>query len=309
MSVRPPSSGLRAPLALILLAALPTLAACRERAHASRTEPPARSVEHEAALRPSQEAGTGIGVLTHARDARVRSRIAGRLTALPRRAGERVRAGEVIAEIAAEVLPIRVGRARSELRLARARLARHRVEITRAAGALGRGERLRDAIAPAALEALRLDLEDARAGARVARAEVAIASSALAEARTEASQVALHAPFDGVVAEVLASLGDGVESGATVVRVIDPGSLVARLAIAPAVAARWAPGDRVPLAVEGGGTIEAVVESISPEIDPTTGLRSVEARPLPPATREGDPDRDPDGGAPAGTIVRVGMDR
>ncbi len=131
----------------------------------------------------------------------VGSRISGRVVHLPVKVGDRVREGELLAELDRAELEAAVDQARAELSLARARL-------TAAESTYHRRQRLFD-------DGLlsREDLETARRDLDVEEARLE-----LAEARLEAAGIALgytriRAPIRGVIAAVTTRGGETVAAG------------------------------------------------------------------------------------------------
>ena len=84
----------------------------------------------------------------------------------------------------------------------------------------------------------------------------------------------LRAPFDGIVARRMVDRGDLVSAGTAAFRVLDPGTLEARIGVPPGAAADYASGDRVSLTV-GGQTLEGTVLERLPELDPGRRTRTL----------------------------------
>lgn len=129
-------------------------------------------------------------------EARIAAEVPGRLEALPARVGQVVQAGEALARIDAAEYRIAVDRAAAQVRLidTRARLARAQFEQSRALA--GRGF-----ISDDGLRIRETELE-------VLQSELYAARLALAAARLSLDRTVIRAPFDGIVRERLASVGD-----------------------------------------------------------------------------------------------------
>lgn len=129
-------------------------------------------------------------------ESRIAAEVSGRIEALPARVGQAVPAGEALARIDAAEYRIAVDRAAAQVKLmeTRARLARAQFEQSRALAGRGfisdDGLRIRET----ELEVLQSELDAARL--------------ALAAARLSLDRTVIRAPFDGIVRERLASVGD-----------------------------------------------------------------------------------------------------
>ncbi|HTI50556.1 MAG TPA: HlyD family efflux transporter periplasmic adaptor subunit [Planctomycetaceae bacterium] len=187
------------------------------------------------------------------RETSLRFEVPGRLTAIHVREGDQVRAGDVIAELDAEVAEVKLAEATTGLKLARAererlingssresrQAARARVDAvelqvreleallkvdpqTAGAGAIPREEldeiRHRHERALALLRSARARSAEIEAPARkdelaIADARIALAEGALQRERVMLDKTRLRAPTDGVVLRVLAEPGELVGPG------------------------------------------------------------------------------------------------
>ncbi|MFN3986626.1 MAG: efflux RND transporter periplasmic adaptor subunit [Rhodocyclaceae bacterium] len=156
----------------------------------------------EVAIYPEFRASARVEPLN---EARVAAEVGGRIEAIPPRMGERVTAGAELARIDAAEYRIGVERAaaQAELVFNRVRLAEAQLEQSRALAGRGfisdEGLRIRET----ELAVLRSELTAARQGLEAARLQLA--------------RTVVRAPFDGVVRERLASVGDLAVAGTPVV--------------------------------------------------------------------------------------------
>jgi RND family efflux transporter MFP subunit len=207
--------GRRAIVALLLLAALVALAACRNKS--------AEEVDSETAVTVKTTAaalGTIRGVV-HATaivnpapgaELIVIAPEAARIAAVPHAAGDRVRLGDVLV--------------RFEIPSATAEVQRQQAEVTRAQATLDNARRAQ-ARAGELFErgvAARKEVEDTNRGVADAEAALSEARASLAAAQAVAGRSIVRATFDGVVATRLHNPGDFVEATASdpVLRVLDP---------------------------------------------------------------------------------------
>ena len=141
--------------------------------------------------------GYSVPATVHARDeARISAEVAGRIEALPARVGLAMRKGEVLARLDERSHRIQARRAQAALTLVDKR-------ILLAESQLARSERLagENFVSDDALKVQRTELE-------VLSAEREAAVQALAAARLDLARTTIRAPFDGVVRERLASVGE-----------------------------------------------------------------------------------------------------
>jgi multidrug efflux pump subunit AcrA (membrane-fusion protein) len=184
-------------------------------------------------------------------EVRVGSRISGRVWKLRANIGDRVKQGQIIAELETAELDALIAQRRAELKLADAKLAafatlspeeeararadvkRLQAEVTLTVEELARQQALlerklvpratadaardRHAAAEAALESARRTLEFIRAGhtegRRQAEADVERARAALESAEVDRSFTVLRSPIGGVVASVATQEGETVAAG------------------------------------------------------------------------------------------------
>jgi membrane fusion protein, multidrug efflux system len=192
--------------------------------------------------------------------ATVRAELGGSITELRADDGQRVKRGQVLARIDDTSLQDAYISARAALRSAEAtaQLARRNAERARRLNAAG-------AVADR-------EVEDAETSATTAEGQVADAKARLATAGKQLAKTVLRAPFDGVVANVTVSEGDVVQSGATLLSVLDPTTLRLEASVPAEDIAAVKLGTPVQFTVSGfeGRRFTGTVERVSPAVDPAT---------------------------------------
>ena len=230
----------------------------------------------------------GPGTLDAIHKARVSASIQGVLTQVRVDIGDEVRAGEVVAELAADdlkaqhtaavashkaavkaVLLAEADRRKAEAARANARLVLDRQKTLMATGATTQS----------ALDAAEMTNEQALAD--IARAEAAIAQAQAAEASAAAAAEAsaaqlekstIRAPMDGVVVARALNVGDLVVPGSAIVEVVDPHSVVLSARFDESIISAVRLGQTARLVFSGpqGGEIEGVVRRLGREVDTET---------------------------------------
>ena len=214
------------------------------------------------------------------RTARLGAPAGGRVVTVPVRPGDQVARGRVLATLHSP----EAGAAQSDLAKAQAELASRRAQATYVKSARDRAERL------LALKAIpRQDYERAIADDELARSAVAQAEAELTRARTSAEQlaadasasgeIALRAPFAGVVLARTAVPGSVVEAGAPLVVVTDPATLWLTASAPEALAGAFRTGATVRFSVPAysGETFAARVDAVGAGLDPGTRTLPVRA--------------------------------
>ena len=213
--------------------------------------------------------GEVVAETTSAAGFQVGGRISERLV----RRGQHVAAGEPLARLDVRDLQARRDSARSELEQARAEATLARQELERTRDLFDRSVASRQA------------LDQAVSRQQAAASRVASAEARLAEARNALDYAELPAPFDGVLVELLADVGDVVAAGEPVVRLAgDEGRLVE-----VAVPERRLPGlpETAEARLEADGIeTTATLDSVAGAADPASRTFAARYRIEPPADRD-----------------------
>ena len=262
---RPRAAAGRGTALLVALGVLTPALACNRGEGKAAAEPPAPAVigPENIAVANDTTLTTGptlSGTLEPELAATVRAELGGSLTELRADDGQRVKRGQVLARIDDTSLQDAYISARAALRSAEAtaQLARRNADRARRLNAAG-------AVADR-------EVEDAETSATTAEGQVADAKARLATASKQLGKTVLRAPFDGVVANVTVSEGDVVQSGATLLSVLDPTTLRLEASVPAEDIAAVKPGTPVQFTVSGfeGRRFTGTVERVSPAVDPAT---------------------------------------
>jgi RND family efflux transporter MFP subunit len=245
------------------------LASCGPAAtpESSRPQTAARTVRvARVELRPMERTVQVVGTLAARDEATVAAQVAGQLERIPVDLGDRVTTGQELALIdtaAHEAL----------LRQATASLARARASAANATQNLQRIQDLRqDNIASTS------DLDQAVAEAARTQADVQAAEAAAAIARLNLERSRVQAPFDGAVAERLATAGDYMAIGTPIVRLVKIDPLRLRLDVPERESSAVRPEQEVRLTVEGDtNTYTGRLARVAPAIRQSDRMLAVEA--------------------------------
>lgn len=207
------------------------------------------------------EAGPEIsGTLRARRAASIRAEVSGAVLEVAAQAGERVKAGQLLARIDDTALA-------DSLLAARLGVTAARNGLAVAGSNAERSRTLADAGAISSQQA-----EQADAALEAARAVLADAEARLAQAALLARKTRVRAPFAGVVSERQVSPGDVVAPGAPLFTVIDPALLELEAAVPAAQAGEVTPGADVRFRVTGfGAGFDGKVDRLNPAVDHATG--------------------------------------
>lgn len=142
-------------------------------------------------------------------DTRVSAQITGTVELIPVQVGDQVEAGDVVAELDCKDYELAVRQERAGLTVAQARRKYAKVEVASA-------EKLAKTRSIA-----REKLEERRSDVAVAAAEVARNEASLAVAQRNTGKCRIRAPFQAVVVERLASVGELAMPGSPILRLLD----------------------------------------------------------------------------------------
>lgn len=201
---------------------------------------------------------TRAGTVKARRRAKLSPEIGGMVVELPFREGERVDRGDVVLRLDDELQRAELDLARRELEAARSQREQACLAAERASRNLDRIRRLteeeiasRDLLDEAETEARR-----ARAACEASEASVARASAAVGLAETRVSKMTLRAPFDAVVAEVDAEVGEWVTPSPPAlpvppaIDVLDPSSIYISAPMDEVDSARIELGQKVRVSID-----------------------------------------------------------
>lgn len=245
------------------------VAGCRSRSNQAASAPPIRvrcaPVERRAIRDVRVVRGT---VATPPdRDAIISAQVPGRILRVLFREGDVVAAGAVVAEVESRT-------ARDTLRQADAQLAQARAAREAAASEATRQEHLFEKGISA-----RQSLEQARASLAAAEAQVAAASAQVDASRQGVERAEVRAPIGGVVVRIFRRVGEVVDgTGATpILEVADANVLELAAGVPPSDLVVLHPAQPATLTFDAlpGRRFEGSVRTVSPAIDPATGVGAV----------------------------------
>jgi macrolide-specific efflux system membrane fusion protein len=266
-------------LGLALALALgPSLAACSPDPAAGPVAP----AQVAAAAPPVVEPLRGV-VAARATEV-VAARVDGRITRVIAASGQRVHAGDPLAEIDPTLLDDRRRAAGAAVEAARADHAGAIADVAESERQVALEQRMFAAGATAA-ESVRVAaarLAKSRAAEDRSAASLREAEASLASAESQLSYTHVTAPIDGVVSLVKAQVGEIVAPGVAIARVFDPGSLMIRFQVTHEHQHEIAPGATVELTLGGPGggagqPLRARVTAVSADLEPPLDFAVAEA--------------------------------
>lgn len=223
---------------------------------------------------PASEPIVGLLVARHSVD--IRTMAPGRVRELHVSLGDRVPSGSPLVSLENPDTTRALAIARARTHLARARVGQaveqRRYRDEQADRTTSLGDFISDGDRREATHHARI----ARHAADVARAEVVVEEAEAARLRARLDGLSLSAPFDGTIAAVLKSPGDLVQQNEPILR-INSTNAALRFVAPAVVCSDLQIGDVVLFSpAVGGDTLEARIESLSPEVD-MAGMLLVEA--------------------------------
>lgn len=232
---------------------------------AAEPVPPARTVRVQ--RRRSDEMFAWPGTVTAKIVAAVAPKIPGRILEIAVRAGDRVKAGQLVARLDEAEIQARLGQARSALAAAEAEAGRARADA----------QRLRNLFAKEA--ATRQDLDAAVAATQGADARVQEARAAIRETESRLGETLLRAPFDGVVVKRDQEPGDVALPGGAVLTLQQSRELRIEAAIPANCAGLVKLGGELKARIANPAVeFTVIVDEIQPAADPKTRTVLVKAR-------------------------------
>ena len=243
-------------------------------AAAAADEVPALASAVVASGAPAQAAGYD-GVVEALRQTVLAAQVPGAVVALNVKAGDRVKAGQVLVRLDARAAEQQAGAAAAQVQAARAAQEAATKEFERQ-----RQLHQKNYISQAALDR-------AEAQYKSAQAQAAAQLAAAGAARTESGFYTVKAPYDGIVSEVAVVLGDLAMPGRPLLTLYDPAALRVTAAVPQSAAPR---PDSTPLAelpgtLAGGAParITPLRWQLLPAVDPATHTMQLRLD-LPPGT-------------------------
>jgi len=204
------------------------------------------------------------------RDAKIAPLVPGRIARVSVVEGDRVAAGQELAELDSTLLREQERQTEAAVAQAQASLNNARIAEQREEGLLGRGI------------SSRKEVEDARTAAAVAEATLKQAQAALATAKAQLERAIVRAPFAGTVVRRFVNAGEQVDGTAAqpVVEVADvnPLELLGTVPATRLGEIRTGEKFQVETNAASGSRFTAVVVSVLPAVDPATNNGTVRIR-------------------------------
>jgi RND family efflux transporter MFP subunit len=242
-----------------------SLGACKKNdasAEPAKTETMLVGPENVAVVRAEQiRTGPALsGSLTPERSATIRAEMSGAVLQTYAEAGQRVSAGQPLAQLDAAVL-------RDQQLSARGAMTTAQSSYDIARRELSRNETLEKAGAIA-----ERDLERARNALIAAQGQLATARAQLANVNKQLDKASVQAPFTGVVAQRQANAGDVVSPGTALFTVVDPGSMQLEASVPADALTQVRVGMPVEFRVNGypNRSFSGRITRVNPTADPAT---------------------------------------
>jgi len=258
---------------------------------------PARAADEKTAKQSTNQDSRKSGlevdavVLRLFEEAEVPAQEAGVVTGVAVREGQRVKQGELLAQVDDQVPRLAAEAARAKYDISRAkatndirvRYAQKAIEVSEAE--LRRStdsiERFAKSVSQSQLDVEQLTVQKNRLEAEQATHEQQIATlemkqqeSELNAARAQVTRRRVAAPFDGVIVQIYARKGEWVEPGQKALRIVNVDRLKAEGFIRAEDATDHVVGRNVKLTVEPDAqhkSFPGKIVFVSPEVDPITG--------------------------------------
>ncbi|MCY4096905.1 MAG: efflux RND transporter periplasmic adaptor subunit [Rhodospirillales bacterium] len=203
--------------------------------------------------------------------------LASHVTEIPVNIGDRLAAGDIIAVLDIDRLRWQVKQAKASVAQSEAGLAVARARAELAQRRLERAEGLRESTAFSQAQR-----DDARGEADIAAAQVQVALAALEEANArldtaedDFARGTVVAPFDGVVEERHADLGEAVQPGGPVVTLVSEKALEIEADVPSQRVAALNPGASIEVTRASGEAIGTTVRAVGTVENPRTRTRRV----------------------------------
>lgn len=213
------------------------------------------------------------------------ARINGPVGAAPVEVGDRVKIGDPVAVLVADLLQSEFALRQADVRQITANVRTQKAKIALRRQELKRLQMLRDsaAFSQARLDDKRQEVVVAESEAAEAEAKLAAAEAALALARTNLHNAVVRAPIPGVIAKRFVEVGTYLKIGDPVVSIVNDADFEIEADVPSQYTAALTPSRRIAIAFSNGSTAEARVRAVVPEENPQTRTRTARFVPDMPA--------------------------
>jgi len=228
-------------------------------AHGLAAQPAALASAPVAASTAAQSAGYE-GVVQAVRQTVLAAQVPGAVVALQVKAGDTVKARQVLLRLDARAAQQQAGAAAAQVQAARAAQEAATKEF----------ERQKQLFQKSYISQAALDRAEAQY--KSAQAEAAAQLAAAGAAHTQSGFYVVKAPYDAIVSEVAVVLGDMAMPGRPLLTLYDPAALRVSAAVPQTAAALLAAGQPLQAELPGaaGGFIKPVRWQVLPAVDPST---------------------------------------
>ncbi len=224
-----------------------------ERGPARRAAPPDLPLAEVALVRvPREEAA--VGTVRAVYEVAIASKLLARVKEVRVKAGQEVKAGEILVLLDESDLKARLEQAQAARTAAEARLEQAKID-------LDRGKRLRSQQVISQSE-----FDQLGTAIRTAQAELERARQAVKEAEIIQDYATVRAPIDGVIVDKKVNAGDTVTPGQTLATMYDPTKMQMVATVRESMAQRLKVGDVIPARLDTlDYTCHATISEIVPE--------------------------------------------
>jgi RND family efflux transporter MFP subunit len=259
-------------LRLALSGVCVTLAACGRAPQSGsvREAAPITNVAAEHVDRGDRDAAW-LGVVLPRQTLDLAPEIAGQVEQVYVNEGDTVRRGQTVAVLGATHDRQELAMAEVNLRASEAEIARSRLELADAENRLSNRLTMPEAFPKEEIRRAEIQKQVAEVNVEGAQARAAVQRARVTQARDRLAKAELRAPADGQVTRRYVNPGALAGPGQPVVRLIGDGSLIVRFAAPPEHARSLRAAAQLSIAT-GEGSVPAVIESVSPEVDPPSGM-------------------------------------
>jgi len=212
------------------------------------------------------------GEVTPRVEVNISSQIPGQIVELTVQEGDRVRAGQVLVQLAPERYRAEVQRLEAQLRMFSVNVEREHVSLLTAEANLKRQDSLhaQQIVSDELLDQAKLSVDSGAIGLRSSAEQVLQAEADLGRARDDLSKTTLKAPISGIVSRLNAKLGEQViigtmnNPGTVIMTLSDMTEVLAEVRVDETEVTQVKPGQRAGVHVDAveGREYDGVVEAI-----------------------------------------------
>jgi len=256
--------------------AIPFLAVLFFAAAASAQQPPAKVVVDEVVSAPIVQSTPVLGRVV-ARDSVIASQVDGVVQSVHAVIGDRVESGAVLIELDSARLQADEVLRQSELEVARANSNAARADLNLRRQAFERIQNLRDssAFSQAQFEDAAQEVRRAESLLNVSIARERSAEADLGVAQLDLQDATVQAPFDGVVIERMAHVGEYLRVGDPIVTLINTGDLEFEAQVPARRILGLSDGTELGAVFENGSRTTAMVRAVLPIENTSSRTRTV----------------------------------